>query len=63
MPEEFAPLEDEVTSISRAQEKFSQLDFSNITFEKNSITLTAVAQQTLDSVAKTLIENQASPLA
>tara|TARA_R110002074_G_scaffold389669_1_gene573122 strand:+ start:1662 stop:2525 length:864 start_codon:yes stop_codon:yes gene_type:complete len=63
MPEEFAPLEDEViqtdqeTAIEQAQEKFSQLDFSNITFEKNSTALTPIAQQTLDSAAQALLEN------
>ena len=62
MPEEFAPLEDEVTQISesdaieQAKEKFSQLDFNNITFEKNSAALTPIAQQTLDSAAKALLE-------
>ncbi len=63
MPDEFAPLEDEsaqtdeIAAIAETQEKFSQLDFSNVTFEKNSSALTAIAQQTLDSVAKTLLDN------
>ena len=58
MPEEFAPLEEDTTqAIETAREKFSQLDFSNITFEKNSSALTAIAQGTLDSAAKTLLEN------
>ena len=58
MPSEFAPLEDEATQEAEiAQEKFKQLDFSNITFEKNSEALTDIAKQTLDSAAKTLIEN------
>ncbi len=58
MPSEFAPLEDEETQAAEiAEEKFKQLDFSNITFEKNSVALTTIAKQTLDSAAKTLIEN------
>ena len=63
LPEEFAPLEDEselaqkVAAIAKAQEQFNQLDFSNITFEKSSTALTAIAQQTLDSAVKTLLEN------
>ncbi len=59
MPEEFAPLEEDETTqaIKIAQKKFSQLDFSNITFEKNSSALTPIAQQTLDSAARTLLEN------
>ncbi|MFK8026751.1 MAG: OmpA family protein [Gammaproteobacteria bacterium] len=58
MPEEFAPLEEDTSqAIETAREKFSQLDFSNITFEKNSSALTAIAQGTLDSAAKTLLEN------
>ena len=61
MPEEFAPLEAEQTDVNTAiektQEKFSQLDFSNITFEKSSFELTAIAQQTLDSAARALLEN------
>ncbi|MDW3096384.1 MAG: OmpA family protein [Gammaproteobacteria bacterium] len=58
MPAEFAPLEDEATlAIEIAKEKFKQLDFSNITFEKSSAALTTTAQQTLDSAANTLNEN------
>lgn len=58
MPEEFTPLEEVATqAIDTAREKFSQLDFSNITFEKNSSALTVIAQQTLDSAAETLLEN------
>jgi len=63
IPDEFAPLEEEVTqtseitAIEKAQEKFSQLDFTTITFEKNSTALTAIAQQTLNNAAKILVEN------
>ncbi|MFK7794617.1 MAG: OmpA family protein [Gammaproteobacteria bacterium] len=63
LPDEFAPLEDEVmqksetVAIEQAQKKFNQLDFSNITFEKNSVKLTPIAQQTLDNAAKALLEN------
>ena len=63
LPKEFSSLEevaiqtDKAVTIETAQEKFRQLDFSNITFEANSSALTAIAQQTLNSTAKALIEN------
>ena len=62
IPKEFAPLEDDEAQVveaaaEKAQEKFDQLDFSNITFEKNSTALTVTAQRTLDSAAKALVEN------
>ncbi len=62
IPEEFAPLEDDEPQLAeaaaeKAQEKFDQLDFSNITFEPSSAALTATAQETLDSTAKALVEN------
>ncbi len=56
--EELAPLENETTQATKiAQEKLSQLDFSNITFQPSSAALTTIAQQTLESAAKTLLEN------
>ena len=63
LPKDFAPLEeveiqtDKIVAIEKTQEKFRQLDFSNITFEKSSSALTGIAQQTLNSAAKALIEN------
>ena len=61
LPEEFAPLEDEPVSQQKqaeiAEQAFSQLDFSNITFEKNSAALTAPARTTLDAVVDALDAN------
>lgn len=60
MPDEFAPLDEELIEIEQAeitQEKFKQLDFSNITFEKNSSALTTIAKSTLDKASSALLEN------
>ncbi len=73
MPQEFAPLNEtelaqqekqpltetqiELTEAEITKQKLSQLDFSNITFEKNSTALTADAQSTLDQVVSALSEN------
>ena len=60
--DEHAPSEKQTISSSQtqaAQEKLKQLDFSNITFEKNSSTLTESAKSTLAHVASTLKDNPA----
>lgn len=58
MPEEFAPLENETEMMTDiVKQQLEKLDFSNITFEKGSSSLTAKAQQTLDLVAQALLEN------
>lgn len=66
LPDEFAPLEEESTPSAEEikvaetaviEEKLSQLDFSSITFEKNSSALTDSAKNTLDVAASTLLEN------
>ena len=71
LPDEFLPLEESVSegksndehALEKAQaeeaakEQFKQLDFSNITFEKNSAALTDVAKNTLDGVVSALQQN------
>lgn len=71
MPESFAPLESEIIEQQQpdterteeevqaevTKEKLGQLDFSNITFEKNSTDLTAQAQEILGLAASALLEN------
>jgi len=52
--------ETEEPTVSQAaiiEEKLSQLDFSSITFEKNSSALTDNAKNTLNDAAKTLLEH------
>ncbi len=60
LPDEFLPLpeensEPEAQNITAAVEQFKKLDFSNITFERNSSDLTNQAIDTLDVAAKTLL--------
>ena len=71
MPDEFLPLEESVSegktndehalekakAEEAAKEQFKQLDFSNITFEKNSAALTDVAKTTLEGVVSALQQN------
>lgn len=47
----------ELAEVEITKQKLSQLDFSNITFEKNSTALTGDAQATLDQVISALLEN------
>ncbi len=47
----------EITQAKNTQQRLSQLDFSNITFEKNSAALTEHARTTLDEVTSALLEN------
>ncbi len=63
LPDEFAPLATEPAPLPPStadpddsiQKQFANLDFSHITFEKNSTSLTAKGKQLLDEVAVSLL--------
>lgn len=64
LPDQFAPLDEDITADHKqsaqeeiAKQTLSKLDFSNITFEKNSTALTSNAETTLDNVVIALLEN------
>ncbi len=62
LPEKFQPLpEEELTTkdeeVALVEEKLKQLDFSSITFQKNSSSLTAQAKETLNTAVNTLADN------
>ncbi len=64
LPDQFAPLDEDIRADHKhsaqeeiAKQTLSKLDFSNITFEKNSTALTSNAETTLDKVVIALLEN------
>lgn len=65
LPNEFAPLETEPEQLPSStadpddsvKKQFADLDFSHITFEKNSTSLTDKSKEVLDEVAVSLLEH------